>query len=436
MAISLSYPILVILFSGLVGVLVFILLQKSNPHIEYRKALNSRFVALGVLFLIIGPVTFYDLQAYGKFGGPDCLLYIKDSNLITQVGHIPTIEELAEDSYYLQFPIFTLIVNTISQVLGVPSTMAMYVADVLIQLLFWMSIWILFIKIRLGGENTIVSMIIAAFASPYLYGYLGMPIPQTLGLSVLIMLLWCVLQKVTIGKGKGVIFIMLSLLGLVHVGVIPFFLAALILISIVQSVSHIHTDHRFYSLVTISIPLVTFAAFLAFSYALGRVVDYAKVIVGFLFALQSLLLRGNANVSQGTVRLFVPLNALASAFIIGVILAILAWYLLERRRKCETINSFYVGFALISFLAIGMGSLRERFDLSEFGGSISRYFALPGYALAVIGTLFALNALILPFILDKSRRLSLRIFLAALIVLIVVGGLLDPLAFPNLRFPV
>ncbi|QOR94575.1 hypothetical protein IMZ38_01145 [Thermosphaera chiliense] len=85
--------------------------------------------------------------------------------------------------------------------------------------------------------------------------------------------------------------------------------------------------------------------------------------------------------------------------------------------------------ALTSMVFITLGSLRQRFyvwGIAFF--SISRYFNLPGYALAtVVATWIVANAL------KHQKQRWLSILLIAVLILSAIGGLLDPLAFRSLN---
>lgn len=432
MTFTLSYTVLVLIFSALTALLVFALLLKRKGRVRYPSVMNSNlvystFILAIVILLIIAPSILYNLKSYGFFSSPDCYLYLKDSNLMSQIGRIPPQSNMAEDSYYSVFPVFTLIVNTISQVLGVTSTIAMYVVNVVTQLLFWLCTWILLTRILPIKEIQPVSLVIVAFADVYLYGYLGIPIPQTLGLAILFLLLLFFTLE-TDSRGSAVTFLLLSILALVHVGVIPFLLAILLFAYFAQYFFHIAQFHRVH-LSTVLIPFIIYASYLTFTLALGRVLAYSKEFLDFFTSFRTNLLNGSVSVNPEVSRPFAPLNALAPAFIIGTNLAFLIWCLLEQRRKHGTFGSLSIGISVAALIGIGIGSLRQRFDVMQGGGSVSRYLALPGYALGVIGTLIVLNEAIFPLILNKTQNRALRVILTLILILIVVGGLLEPLAF-------
>jgi hypothetical protein len=408
--------------------LVLVLLLKMKGYAEHPKALNSTIILAIVLVVVIAPKILFNLGSYGLFADPDCTLYIKDSNLLSLTGHIPPpATNFAEDPYYSAYPAFTLIINAISQVLGVTSTMAMYIVNVIIQLMFWMGTWLLLTKILPQKGAISLSIIIAAFGNVYLYGYLGVPLPQTMGLSILLLMLLFALERATLGN--TIVFILLSILGLVHVGVIPVLLAVLALEFGVQHFFRLGANRPLHSSANPFIPFVIYTSYLVFTPALRSFLGYFGDILHFF----SVLPQATA-VSPGISRSFAFLNATAPAFIIGTNLALLAWFIIRQRQKHSTICSLGAGVALAAILLIGVGTLKQRFDVMEGFGSISRYFALPGYALGAIGTLIVLNVAICPIILDEKQNRAVRAFLVLIIILIAVGGLLDPFAFRPLAW--
>lgn len=80
-------------------------------------------------------------------------------------------------------------------------------------------------------------------------------------------------------------------------------------------------------------------------------------------------------------------------------------------------------------VAIAAGSLRQRFNVISGYASMGRYFALPGYALAAVGTVIVLNAAVFPLVLDKDRNFLLRACVIVALTLVIIGGFLDPLIF-------
>jgi len=93
--------------------------------------------------------------------------------------------------------------------------------------------------------------------------------------------------------------------------------------------------------------------------------------------------------------------------------------------KHEKSNKWLGSIAAVALTLIFLGTLRQRFAVSGIAYfSISRYFALPGYALAtVVASWVIANA----FVRERGKWTSILLFTA--LVLSALGGLLDPLAF-------
>lgn len=418
---------------------IFALLSKSSRRVfKYPKIANSRLIFVSVFLSIIVPSMVYSFLRYGSFNSPDCYLYITDSDLLTQRAHIPSPLGLVEDPYYSGFPIFTVILNTISQVSGMSPTLAMYVIDLVTQILFWACVWLLLARVRRkesGEYDNVLSIAVVAFADVYLYGYLGIPIPQTLGISVLFLML-CIFD---IGSVAGwICFVLISILGLVHIGMIPFLLMILIPLFLLRFFK-LETRFRLLSLTRenlatlditkLVLPFIIFTSYLLFTPALTSAINYLAEIGRFLASLQYQLFSGQLTATEGTSRVLAPLNALAPAFILGSNLAFVAWSIINERRTHEPMNSLHVWISIVSMVAIAAGSLRQRFNVISGYASMGRYFALPGYALAAVGTVIVLNAAVFPLVLDKDRNFLLRACVIVALTLVIIGGFLDPLIF-------
>jgi hypothetical protein len=281
-----------------------------------------------------------------------------------------------------------------------------------------------------------ISLIVVAYANVYLYGYFGAALPQTLGISFLLLLLLCSLKTTT--TSYVFLFILLSVVGIVHIGVAPFLFVVMLCIYLrfawgksdaqVETVSPRRISA---SSVSVVFPVFILAFYVAFTAALNSAASYSKIIAEFIFTLQKKVIGGTAVVSPGYSRgLLAPLNALAPSFIIGSNLALIGWHVYANiRKQKDSLGRPYFAISLVSIAAIAIGSLRQRFDVIGGYGSISRYFALPGFALGTIGTLVVLNTAVFPMILDKSSNRAIRVFLLVLLILVIVGGILDPLAF-------
>lgn len=438
-----SYPVLVVLLSSIISIFFLVLLSTAKRHKPgYFRFVNTRLMYIVVFLLIIGPNVLYSLQHYGNFFTPDCTAYIADSNMLSREGHIPQPKFLAEDMYYAAFPIFTLVLNSLAQISGMSSTMSLYVVNVAIEVLFWLCAWCLLAKIENGHGSMYyvsISLFIVAYANPYLYGYFGVAIPQTLGISILLLLLLCALRTMT--TKHVFLYILLSVLGTVHIVVIPFLLVIMLYtcfsrLAWSSGESNAYAETRFphrilMNSTSVVFPAIVFASYVAYTAALNSVVGYSGTIASFFNALLQREITGNLIVSPGVSRgLLAPLNALATSFIIGANLALIAWYLYASLRKPKRApNYLYFVISLVSVSAITIGSLNQRFEVIGGTNSISRYFALPGYALATIGALVVMNRTVVPLIADRSSNRIARLVLILILILVVVGGVLDPFAF-------
>jgi len=304
-------------------------------------------------------------------------------------------------------------------------------------MLFWLAILCFLKQTELNRKSETIfplSMVIVAYANVYLYGYFNAPIPQTLGLSAILLLLYS-LGKFS--RETNVLLILFSVLGLIHVMVIPVFILIVFLIWFIQVVSYRVNYEKEVNLRTLSnlsrlvFPITIFGIYLVYTVALIPVIGYLERIVWFLSSLFEEFARYMPTINPGIDRgVLAPLNALAPSFIIGSNLAFILWHfpLNQINSKQET-NHWLLSISSLSILFIALGSLRHRFAVVTGWGSIARYFALPGYAFASIGALIVLNRAMIPLILDKSFSPKCKLLLVLALIFISLGGLLDPLTF-------
>jgi hypothetical protein len=386
------------------------------PEFLYILIMIVLLVTPWIIYTVFNPETFRGVDIYG---------YMPDSQTILQQGQIPLPGTLLENSYYATFPVFTLILSFLTAVSGLTALQGVYVLNVLIQALFWLSLWVL-VKKNSGSSLHLVlfGIVVAAFANPYLYGYFNTPLPQTMGLCLLLLLFIVGIRK---DIPHSILYIILILASLVHVTTIPLFLMILLFLFVLN----FFTKQRSLglkmqsSLNSLALPLILFLSYLFYTIALYSVSNYLTKIVGFMSDLTKDALSGQISLAEGLSRGPVyPLNALGPALIIGATLAYALLYLSLLRKHKET-NNWLGAIAIASLLLIFLGTLRGQFDVWGVAFfSISRYFNLPGYALATVVTSFVVAN---SFKYDRRSKWLLVPFV--LVILSVIGGLLDPLVF-------
>ncbi len=426
-----GYSLLVLIFSICYGIFFFFRLRNvapfSGPHIIQHFAM--RFFLIALVLLILPRITYSALNPENFFS-PDIFAYMHDVKETIFQGHIPELNIMKENLYYATFPIFTLLISTLTEVSGLPILYSVHILNVVIQALFWFSVCLVLNKV----SNSILlryfplGIIIAAYANPYLYGYFETVLPQTIGLSIILLLFFLQIQA---GRSTILTFILLTVVGLVHVTTIPVFIFILVNLMLIQlfsklfSTEHVSPDlNSRVKSYALHMPTLIYAFYVFNTIAIIPVVDYLQKIVMFLLTLQEEALRGEASLTAGLSRgILYPLNALGPALVIGATIGcvMLQIYAIFKRKE---FNSKLGSVAITALILIFLGTLRQRFDVWGIAFfSISRYFSLPGYALAtVVATWVIAN------VLFQERKKWRVVSLLAIFVLSALGGLLDPLA--------
>jgi hypothetical protein len=425
----LSYQFFVIFFSVCYAVFFFLKLRNAKASKESSSSKSPEILFLGLmLILLVTPWIAYAVFNPQNFRNPDIYTYMSDSQTILRQGNIPAPSLMVENQYYVSFPVFTLLLSFISSITNLTSMQGVYVVNILTQVLFWLAVWLLIRKncSNIGFQYIFLGVVAATYANPYLYGYFNTPLPQTLSLSILLLLL--IATSFQNNRSYSIIYLLLLPIGLIHITTIPIFLLTLIILLIsnaVQSRKPSSAVNIQSGLRRLILPALVFLVYVVYTIAVYPVVDYLQKIGSFMTDLTKDALSGQVAVTQGLNRgILYPLNAFGPALVIGATLSYLLLYLQATRNHKES-NNWLASVAVLSLIFIFLGTLRGQ--LSVWGTaffSISRYFNLPGYALATI----VASWIIANTFENQERKWALTLMLAALIMS-AVGGLLDPLVF-------
>jgi hypothetical protein len=423
-----SYQFFVLVFSAFYVFLFWFLLRKPKPSKAPDNQRKHELLYLfALLALLILPWIVYEVINPQSFRNVDIFTYMPDSQQILQQGQIPPSNLLLECQYYATFPVFTLLLTFLTGISGVTALQGAYIINIVIQVLFWLSIWVLLRKSFLGNTKTrfvFLGIVLAAFANPYLYGYFNTPLPQTLGLCVLLLLF---IACIPAQKSYSIIFIALLIIGLIHVSIIPIFLLVLLAMLIFKTLSKQNSSsvNANNNINRTLLPSVIFLTYLFYTIAIYPVSDYLQKTLSFMSALAKDALSGQVAVTEGLSRgPLYPLNALGPALIIGATLSYLILYLQAIRNHKEK-NDWLGAIAVLALLFMILGAARGQLDVWGIGFfSLSRYFNLPGYALATV---------VASWVISQSFSYEKRKWVLALLVTAIVfsaiGGLLDPLVF-------
>jgi hypothetical protein len=372
-----------------------------------------------IIFAVLNPV---------DFRNADIKMNMADSQIILQQGRIQS-SSMLENDYYHFFPIFTLLISSISSVTRLTSLQAVHVLNVVIQVLFWLLVWVLLFRNSTGKLKhhfILLGIVTATYANPYLYGYFNTPLPQTMGLCVLLLLL--IMSLSINNKSYALIYVIILTVGLVHVSILPIFLLSLVILFLStelvkkQAVISLPQKLRYMT----PLPIVLLFAYVFNTVAAYPVVGYLQKILSYLSDLANDALSGQISTAEGLPRgALYPLNALGPALIIGATAAFLILQFQAVHRQQET-NNWLSMLAVLSLILIFLGTLRGQFDVwGQAFGSISRYFNLPGYALTtVVASWTIANSF-----QRERKKWVLTVLLLVVVILPSIGGLLDPLAF-------
>lgn len=430
---SFSYPFLVLYFSMLYSI-IFLKLLTHNSLGDNRTWYQFKSFYIGMLLLLLVlPWAVYARSSPQNFRNPDIFAYMFDSEEILRLGHIPSV--LKEDMYYVSFPVFTLLTSLLSLTSNLNSLHSVLLLNMIIQILFWLSIWTFIREISnrlLRLSHIAFGMVTVVYANPYLYGYFNTPLPQTMGLFIMLILYTIYIRLRILSISNLITYLILLIAGLVHITVIPSFLFMVFVlyllnrITLRQGIQHGGIQHGQYRVL---IPIAVFSIYITYTVALYPFSGYLQKVLGFINHVIVAAARGEVAITEGLPRgVLYPLNALGPALVIGATLSYIIMHLRAILKHEETDNELGA-VALTSMVFITLGSLRQRFyvwGIAFF--SISRYFNLPGYALAtVVATWIVANAL------KHQKQRWLSILLIAVLILSAIGGLLDPLAFRSLN---
>ncbi len=429
MSFVLTYQFAVLFFSICYMLLfVFILLKPRGSQATTASQRSEWPYIVALLTLLILPWVIYAVLNPDVFRSIDIYVYMPDSQEILRQGIIPSSGIMLENQYYASFPVFTLLISALTSMSGLTVLQGVVIINVAIQILFWLSIWVLLKRNADGNfafKYVFFGLLVAGYANPYLYGYFNTPLPQTAGLCFLLLLFFLSMQST---KSTSLIYIIFLAVSLVHVTVLPVFLLALIMIlalNLVTKKTPASTSKINNSLSHLSLPVIIFSAYLLYTIAIYSVSGYLTKIVAFMSDLTKDALSGQLAVSEGLPRgMLYPINALGPALIIGAVLSFLVMYYISLRRH-EKVNNLLAAIAITALLLIFLGTLRGQFTVwGTAFFSISRYFNLPGFALATVVTGYVVTKAFS----NQQQKWCFGLLCTA-ITLSAIGGFLDPLVF-------
>jgi hypothetical protein len=420
---AMSYQFLVLLFAFFYAIFFFFKLRNPPASKDPSASQSHEILYISIMLLLVVVPWIVFALFNSSFRSIDIYGYMSDSQKILQQGNIPQSSLMLENPYYASFPVFTLLVSSLTGISGLTSLQGVYVVNVVIQVLLLLAVW-LFIRKNCSGvrfQYIFLGIVAATYANPYLYGYFDTPLPQTMGLCILLLLL--IFTSVQNSKRYSVMYLILLPIGLIEITVIPIFLLALILLFIFDTI--LAKQSSVSARARLALPATILMAYLVYTIAIFPVSGYLRKILSFMADLAKDALSGQVPVTQGLSRgALYPLNALGPALVIGATLSYLILYLQAVRNKKES-NNWLGTVAVLALLFIVLGTMRGQFAVwGNAFFSISRYFNLPGYALAtVVASWVIANSF------EHEKRKWVLILLLAVVILSAVGGLLDPLVF-------
>ena len=363
----LTYPYLVIIFSATYALFFAFQIRNIMPSNSFCTPRQFEMLFLGVtLVLLVLPRIVYAALNPQGFRNPDIFAYMSDSQEVLLRGRIPEADALKQDLYYAPFPAFTLLLSSLTMISGLSTLHSVHVINILIQALFWSSVYLLLNKVCgkvIPPQYVMLGLVAAAYANPYLYGYFNTPLPQTLGLSILLLLLFLRMQR---SINHSIIYMIVITIALVHVTVIPVFLLILValllsnLLSKTSFVKQANQETNFQGgLYSLLLPGLVFMTYLIYTGAIIPVAHWTEKILLFLLALQEAVLRGQVALTEGLPRgVLTPLNALGPSLVIGATLCYFLIFYLRAMLKHEKSNKWLGSIAMVALMLIFLGTLR------------------------------------------------------------------------------
>ncbi|MEM2045602.1 MAG: hypothetical protein QXO20_05420 [Candidatus Bathyarchaeia archaeon] len=427
----LSFYELISIYAILTFVLTFILLRYSSIVCLERTAERNKgnFILILLLPAVILPFILNISNYYGSFVNPDSYAHILHVELMITEGSIPN---WAINEYYQPFPVFSLIISTISLVTFLQPLQAYMLFHIFFVFLLSLS-FLSFSKI-IGRNIDRFTVLIAAMllmGNTYVYGYFDTFVPSVIQALAIWMLM---LLKTKQLKVPFIIF--LIGFGLIHFFVIPTFLlisSVIAFLNILNLRLCYRQNKRALKLsASVILPLVFWLTYLFQSYA---VYSLYSIKSSFLSYLTVVLKEYEISLSGGFSRPLAAINAIGTALVIGVSSAWIVFLLnmLVKRKKLNKDDIVTGGTALACMLLLPSALFFLIKPATTIAAGWARYTLFTClFFNGCISALVLKRIIELLSVSESCRRPLLKFSLGLLLFLLFlapIGGLTDPFTF-------
>lgn len=351
------------------------------------------------------------------------------------------------DQYYKSFPIYLIEIATLHLVTKLDAHYSLVAIHVTATICMFISIFLITIKNLLKIFSSISSLLytLTIVNSIYLYSYIGVPIPQSFALYVLLLLIIMLRRIIFNNRGSDkMTFIIISVLSLVHFGVIPIF--GLIVISSMfipivvdivlkrrdkmkintrgSAISYFFKSKGVNMVVIIIIPILLHIIYVFSSCDITKIKQYIdyyielfnRYVLNIVHSVKTIQYSGL--ISSANRPLFY-INAFAPASFISI--ALYGFYTIMRKKSISLHVNLMLAHFVIGILLLFIGFIKLYIDVGIIPSvSIARYVNVYGFTLLAI-----FNVFVLYMILNSNNKL-LRKMVAATLVVGLFGALTDP----------
>jgi len=393
-------------------------LQISNNLQKIRKRIYLMFL-VGLLIYIV-PQGLKLFPSKYSYPNPDTYSYV-----LSVEKSIPW-DKMPIDPYYRGFPIYIIWGKTLSLVSASDAHNAFVVLHIISSLLIPILILIILRTFdpRVNTKQIFLLLYpLIPVTSIYLYSYMMIMIPQSIGVTLLLFLLTLTFKHVKRVE-EILIFSIFALISLVHFGIIPTYI--LVLLTTISSLK-ILQEHvkQMRSRVLLILPLLMHMIYIAYVYNPANLRIYIDYYIQLLISLftQPGKVLGTITTTEttGFARSYPYINAFGPALFLS--LTLVGMYLTIR--KLLRINAALHSTIIVGVLFLALGVSRLYFATWIPSGSVARYVNVYGFALISI-----FNTYILAQLVNRDFK-YIKTVLIILFALGVVGAYLDPFTFTH-----
>jgi len=398
--------------------LVSVSKRKSKATEEKISMRISLALAVGLITYIV-PQGLKLLLAEFSYPNPDTYNYVLSVEKLMPWSKMPI------DPYYRGFPVYIIWGDVLSLVLGTNGHNAFAILHIASSLLIPVLMLIMTRTFDPQIHKSLFPLLypLIPITSIYLYSYTMIMIPQSVGISVLLLMLTLVFKHMR-RMEYLLVYTMLIPISLVHFTVVPtyiFILTTFVILKIVAQRSAMPT-RNIIALLSVP-PLLLHLIYSTYAYSANNLKQYIEYYIQlwvYMLMRPERVFDSMATTAvAGFSRRYPYINALGPALFLSLMLAG-AYTILKRLVQ---FNAAPLSTAIIGIIYLTLGVSRLYFAVWIPSASIARYVNVYGFLLISI-----FNTYILAQLLDREDR-CVNIALAIMFALGFIGAILDPFTF-------